>query len=141
MLFVTNHLQSKWGFKDGKIFNDLLKENIPEIFEKMKEEIEADLPWKDAIAVQFPDRLLEIIIRKYILPKLPNKIILQNWIGHNPIRAKRIDDVRIILDEEPPQFDLKPSYIKVEDNIILEEAWKLWRNPNYINIIRKEFSE
>ena len=84
MFFLTNDLQSKWGFLDGDIFADLINEHIPEVHEKVREEIDSNIPWKDAVAIHFEDHLLEIIVRKYILPELPHEIVLQNWVGIIP---------------------------------------------------------
>ncbi|TXT59115.1 MAG: hypothetical protein BAJALOKI2v1_250021 [Promethearchaeota archaeon] len=33
--------------------------------------------------------MLEIIIRKYMLPKLDYKIEQVRFVGHNPVRAKK----------------------------------------------------
>ena len=140
MFFLTNDLQSKWGFLDGDIFADLINEHIPEVHEKVREEIDNDIPWKDAVAIHFKDHLLEIIVRKYILPELPHEIVLQNWVGHNPIRAKFIDGGEIDTHEDP-QFDFEPSYIVVDNEIILEEAQKFWKDPGYIHKIREEFPD
>lgn len=140
MYFSTNDLQSKWGYLDGNILQHLIKEHMPEVDEKVREEIDNNIPWKEAVGIFFEDHLLEIIVRKYILPKLPHEIVLQNWVGHNPIRAKMIDGVKIDT-HEVPLFDFEPSYIVVDDDIILEEAQKFWKNPRYIDRIREEFPD
>ncbi len=141
MLFLTNDLLSKWGFFDGDILYHLVHETIPELKEKVNEEIEKDILPKDAFAMYFIDNLLEIIIRKYILPKLPYKIVLKRVVGHNPVRARYVNGVEI--DDYNPEKNIKlePEYIEVDDEIIKEEAIKYWNNPNYLKEIREKFPD
>jgi len=141
MIFLTNDLQSKWGFSDGNILYYLIKEAIPNYRKKIKEEIKKGLPWKEAHTLLFSDDLLEIIVRKYILPKLSHKIVLQRFVGHNPVRAKIINGIEINCHNPSQKLKIEPKIIEIEDEIIIKEALKFWDNPHYLNVIRKKFPD
>jgi hypothetical protein len=128
MLFLTESLQSKWGFDDGHILTTLVEDNFPEVEARFKYEMEHDIPFRESYGSHFPDDLLEIIVRKYMLPRIPNSITLKRVVGHNPVRAATIDGEIVDDYQYPPVKALEPDYIEVDETAIIEEGTKLWQD-------------
>lgn len=74
MILLSNDLQSKWGFFDGHFFNVFINEKITQVAAKIKKEIRNNVDFKKLKALSFQDDLLEIVIRKYMFPKIPHKV-------------------------------------------------------------------
>ncbi len=128
MLFLTESLQSKWGFQDGDILTALVEDNFPEVEARFKYEMEHEIPFRESYGLKFPDDLLEIIVRKYILPRISNSITLKRVVGHNPVRAATIDGELVDDYRYPPVKALEPDYIEVDETAIIEEGTKLWQD-------------
>lgn len=141
LLFLSEDLLHKWGFRDGDILRSIVKENIPEYNMMLEKEITLDIPPKDCHALYFADRCLEIIIRKYILPQIPQKIVLKRIVGHNPVRAKTINGEPVDDYQYPPKIKIKPEFFEIPIKLIVEEARKLWENPQYFEVILNEFPD
>jgi hypothetical protein len=60
-------------------------------------------------------------------------------VGHNPVRAKKIDGIEIDWSTNNYQFDLKPSSITIEEIILLKEAKKLWKDSYYLKKLREKY--
>ena len=128
MLFLTESLQSKWGFQDGDILTTLVEDNFPEVEARFKYEMEHDIPFRESYGSNFADDLLEIIVRKYILPRIPNSITLKRVVGHNPVRPSTIDGEIVDDYQYPPVKALEPDHIEVDETAIIEEGTKLWQD-------------
>jgi hypothetical protein len=128
VLFLTASLQSKWGFDDGHVLTPLVEDNFPEVEARFNYEVEHDIPFRESYGLNFFDDLLEIIVRKYILPRIPNSITLKRVVGHNPVRAATIDGELVDDYRYPPVKALEPDYIEVHETAIIEEGTKLWQD-------------
>jgi len=141
ILFLSDDLLHKWGFMDGDILRSINHENIPEYTAVLQQEIELDILPKDGQAFYFVARCLEIIIRKYIVPRIPDKIVLKRVGGHNPVRAKTINGEPVDDYQYPAKIKIKPEFFEIPVKIIVEEARKLWENPRYFEPILDEFPD
>ena len=128
MLFLTASLQSKWGFDDGHVLTTLVEDNFPEVEARFIYEVEHDIPFRESYGLNFIDDLLEIIVRKYMLPRIPNCITVKRVVGHNQVRAAAIDGELVNDYRYPPVKALEPEYIEVDKTAIIEEGMKLWQD-------------
>jgi hypothetical protein len=77
MLFLTESLQSKWGFQDGDILTALVENNFPEVEARFKYEMEHEIPCpiprpNMTTFIDFSFDLAEDFSHLRILPKDPN---------------------------------------------------------------------
>ncbi|MBD3192849.1 MAG: hypothetical protein GF308_19575 [Candidatus Heimdallarchaeota archaeon] len=133
MFFYTHSLLSKWGFADGNKLYSFVENITP------TPDYPDWIPPEDFLV--FADNLLEIVVRKFIMPKLlPRKITLIRICGHNPVRAKTLDGEPV--DHYRRYKDPFPvRCIEIEKGTILQEALKLRRNPDYLQQVRKDYPD
>ena len=96
-----------------------------------------DLPYYECPALHFQGNLLEIIVLKYMLPKLPYKIKLKYMISHNPVLAEKINGKLMNVYPRSHKIRLDPYFIEIKDSIIIKEVKKLWKNPECLNEVRE----
>ncbi len=141
VLFLTEDLLHKWGFMDGNILDDIIKECIPEFNRILNEEIKNEVHFRDARALYLSIKCLEIIVRKYILPKIPHEIVLQIVIGHNPVRVLTFDGEKVDDYLYPPKFKIEPKFIEIPYETLIEEIKRTWNDPCYHEEICKKYPD
>jgi hypothetical protein len=100
MILHTEDLLSKWGFRDGDIMHEWLRER--------------GLPEEDA------QDLLTRIVMKYVIPEIAqNHAVKVNTIitSHNPIRLSQLDDEK---DDFAIEWncEINPLTVEVTDDCI-----------------------
>lgn len=117
LVLETAGLLSKWGFNDG---------DIPEeVYDLIVDE---NLDWRK---VAWRDELLPLLVEKYVLPLLDQKVETYR-IGspHNPIRAASVQE-EIITDSviynagSTPPVKLTPELVEIPMSIVLDELHSL----------------
>lgn len=120
MIFYTSSLLSKWGFKDGDIFDDILYDNF------------ITMPEVTAEPHDREHQALIHIVKEFILPKLDQKVeVVEICTIHNPIRAKTVDGVNV----EDQWYDVNhttkitPEIIVVPDEIVFKILCEFANKP------------
>ncbi|WP_420631950.1 hypothetical protein [Candidatus Leptofilum sp.] len=114
IFFETDHLLSKWGFADGTLLDDLLRQNGYDHVAESSEE------W-----YEFSRRVLCEVVEIFVCTKIHNAIKPYRMAtSHNPIRIYEVDGRHVSEWEELPT--LQPLTIFVPKDVILETAVHLY---------------
>ncbi len=141
IILLTESLLNKWGFSDGDVLDEFVDLHLPEFEKILREEIQKDVLPKDSRTLLFHGNLLEILVRKYMLPTMPYKLVLQRFVGHNPVRAKSIDGIPIKDHLNPPQIKLEPEIIEIPQNEVIQELLRLWHDSQYLYEVRQQYPD
>ena len=112
--FETDHLLSKWGFADGTLLDELLRENGYTHLDEASEE------W-----YEFSRRALCEVVELFVCTQIRNAIKPYRMLtSHNPIRVYEVDGRHVSDWPEPPT--LQPFTVAVPKDVILETAVHLY---------------
>lgn len=112
--FETDHLLSKWGFADGELLDDFLRQSG---FDQMDE---ASEEW-----YHFSRRVLCEVVELFVCPQIRNAIKPYRVLSsHNPIRVYEVNGRHVTDWPEPPT--LQPLEVAVPKKAIYETAVHLY---------------
>lgn len=112
--FETDHLLGKWGFQDGELLEDFLRENGYDHINRESEE------W-----YHFSRRVLCEVVECFVCINLHNTIKPYRVLtSHNPIRVYEVDGRHVTDWEKAPT--LRPYTIAVPKETILTTAVHLY---------------
>ena len=112
--FETDHLLSKYGFADGELLADFLRENGYDHLDEESDE------WNT-----FSRRVLCEVVECFVCPHIENRIKPYRMLtSHNPIRIYEVDGRHLSDWNAAPQ--LQPFTISVAKEAILATAASLY---------------
>ncbi len=112
--FETDHLLSKWGFADGELLDNLLRENGYAHLDIASDE------W-----TEFSRRVLCEVVELFVCTQIHSAIKPYRMLtSHNPIRVYEVDGRHVTDWPEPPT--LQPLTVAVPKTVILETAVHLY---------------
>ncbi|WP_420643053.1 hypothetical protein [Candidatus Leptofilum sp.] len=114
IFFESDHLLSKWGFADGTLLDNLLRQNGYGHMAESNDE------W-----YEFSRRVLCEVVEMFVCTKIHNGIKPYRMAtSHNPIRVYEVDGRHVTDYADPPI--LQPLTVSVPKEVILETAVHLY---------------
>lgn len=122
IVFYAKGLQSKWGFGDGDMLDDLLYEHIG-----TDEEIDHTFGGRDKCGALYTLKhaVLILAVERFVVPALDQTVdTFRLYTIHNPIRAERING-----DTDIEDYTLTPAAVAVPGSAIRAIADEIVRRP------------
>lgn len=117
IVFSTEHLLTKWGFADGELLDNFLRENGYGQMDKESED------W-----YQFSRRVLCEVVERQVIPRIENNVSPYRMAGsHNPSRVWEADGIHM-SDWQDQTPTLRPSCLEIEKKVVLEIAAEIYQS-------------